>query len=151
EALIFKFTNAICKSYNESWFVVHNCRLKAVSRNITTFNFNGTVLHPAYNIGLRAQMFQKANTYLPWLVNTELDVCRFVKRAYNPVVIMVFNLFKEFSNFNHSCPYMASFYLRSNRLPHSLPTGDYQLSITWLFDKKPQLLTNLYFTFQEDL
>jgi len=71
-------------------------------------NLNGTVLHPAYNIGLKAQIFKRANGYKPWVVKAELDICRFVKKTYNPVAIIVFNLFKEFSNFNHSCPFVAS-------------------------------------------
>ncbi|XP_034480085.1 uncharacterized protein LOC117785920 [Drosophila innubila] len=156
EAIVFKFTNAVCESYNESWFVYHKCRLKAVSRNKTTLNLNGTVLHPAYDIGLHAQIFKKANGYKPWVVKAELDICRFVKRAYNPVAKIVFNLFKEFSNFNHSCPYVGpqivnGFYLRSNYLPHTIPTGDYLLSMTWLFDKRPQFSTKVYFIFTEDL
>lgn len=62
---MFKMTNAVCKSYNESWITIETCRIRAVSRNVTTFNFNGTFLHPAYDIGINGQLFKKANGYKP--------------------------------------------------------------------------------------
>lgn len=100
-------TNAVCNSDNESWFIIHQCRLRAISRNKTTFNFNATVLHPANVIHLRIELFKKANTYMPWLVNETVDICRFLKRPFNLAVITVVNLFKEFTNFNHTCPYVV--------------------------------------------
>lgn len=105
---MFKMTNAVCKSYNESCVTIETCRLKAISRNVTTFNFNATFIHPAYDIKLQGEIFKKANGYKPWLYKAEIDVCKFIKRAYHPVAIIVFKLFKDFSNFNHSCPYIAS-------------------------------------------
>ncbi|XP_034102100.1 uncharacterized protein LOC117566664 [Drosophila albomicans] len=156
EAIEFKFTNVICQSYNESWFVIHKCRLKAVNRTVNTMNVNSTVLHPANHIGIQVQMLKKANGYKPWLFNFHLDVCRFVKTQYNPFAKMVFNLFKEFTNFNHSCPYMGpqiidGFYLRWTFLPHTIPSGDYLLSLIWFFDKRPQFITKIYFIYMEDL
>ncbi|XP_064540305.1 uncharacterized protein LOC135429771 [Drosophila montana] len=149
-------TNAVCESHNKSWFVIHKCRLRAVNRDKTTLNINGTVLHPAYDILVKAQILKKANGYKPWLYNMNIDVCRFLRKPYNPVAIVIFKMFKEFSNFNHTCPYMGpqivdGFYLRWNTLPNFLPTGEYQLAMTWYFDKRPQFVSNIYFNFKEDL
>ncbi|XP_062139660.1 uncharacterized protein LOC133848205 [Drosophila sulfurigaster albostrigata] len=105
DAVVFKFTNAVCESYNKSWIVINHCRLHAISRNKTVFNFNGTVLYPCNDIFIEAQIFKKANGYKPWLFKTTVDACRFVKK-YNPVAILVYNLFKEFTNVNHTCPYV---------------------------------------------
>lgn len=105
---MFKMTNAVCKSYNESWITVHTCRLRAISRNVTKLNVVVTLLHPVHDLRVQGQVYKKANGYKPWLVKFDLDICRFLKRAYNPAAIFVFKLFKDFSNFNHSCPYMAS-------------------------------------------
>ncbi|XP_062128597.1 uncharacterized protein LOC133840661 [Drosophila sulfurigaster albostrigata] len=156
EAIEFKFTNAICESYNESWFIIHKCRLKAVNRTVNTMNVNGTILHPAYRIGVQLQMFKRANGYKPWLFNIHLDACRFIKTQYNPFAKIVFGLFKEFSNINHSCPYVGhqiveGFYLRPKSLPHAIPSGNYLLSMTWYFDNRPQFITKLYFIYMEDL
>lgn len=46
---------------------------------------------------------------------------------------------------------MDGLYLQFNLLPHSIPTGDYLLSLTWLLDKRPQFFTDVYFVFTEDL
>ncbi|XP_017958372.1 uncharacterized protein LOC108652690 [Drosophila navojoa] len=156
EAVMFKMTNAVCESYNESWVVIHKCRVRAISRNKTTFNFNGTFLHPAYKIHYRAELFQKANGYKPWLVNATVDVCRFLKRPFHPFAILLGKLFLEFSNFNHTCPYNGTqiidgFYLKWTALPHTLPTGEYLLGMTWILDGRPTFITNVYFIFTEDL
>ncbi|EDV90986.1 GH22194 [Drosophila grimshawi] len=149
-------TNAVCTSLNKSWVAIHECRLRAISRHKITFNLNATFLYPANDISVRFEVFQKANGYKPWLFNTSVDACRYVRKPFNPFVIMVVNLFREFTNFNHTCPYVGpqivkGFYLRSNIFPLAIPTGDYLLALTWSFYAKPQFLTNVYFVFKEDL
>ncbi|KAH8313267.1 hypothetical protein KR067_003285, partial [Drosophila pandora] len=156
EAVVFKFTNYVCLSYNESWFIFHNCRLKAVSRDKVILNTNGTVLFPAYSIMIHSKLFKKANGYKPWLFDVKLDACRFLKKRYDPFAKIVYGLFKEFSNINHTCPYVGSqiiqgFYLRREKVIYPLPNGDYMLTIRWHFDRKPQFETNISFTFAEDL
>jgi len=41
--------------------VIHQCRLRAINRNKYTLNFNGTILHPVYNVALEGKVFKKAN------------------------------------------------------------------------------------------
>ncbi|XP_030080958.1 uncharacterized protein LOC115483378 [Drosophila hydei] len=94
-------TNLVCETYNKSWFLFNTCRLRAISRNKTCLYLNATVLHPAYNIHARAEVYQKANGW--------------------------------------------------TSLPHAIPTGDYLLGITWIFDNRPQFATKVYFAFKEDL
>ncbi|EDW01589.1 GH20375 [Drosophila grimshawi] len=31
-----------------------------------------------------------------------------MKKPYNPIAILVYRMFKEFSNINHTCPYVVS-------------------------------------------
>lgn len=95
-------------SYNESWFIFHNCRLKAVSRDKVVLNSNGTILHAAHNIQVQGKMFKRASGFKPWLIDTKIDVCRFVRNNYDPFAKMIYNLFKDFSNFNHTCPYVVN-------------------------------------------
>ncbi|XP_032599464.1 uncharacterized protein LOC6561217 [Drosophila grimshawi] len=108
EAVVFKMTNAVCESYNKSWIVINKCRLRAINRHKTTYNFNATFLHPVRTMSLRMEVFQKANGYKPWLFNVTIDLCRFLRKPFNPFAIMVFKVFVEFTNLNHTCPYMAS-------------------------------------------
>jgi len=108
EAVVFRFKNFECKTYNQSWFVFHNCRLKAISRDRVLLNMNGSILHPIQNFQLHAKMFKRASGFKPWLLDSTIDVCRFVRKHYDPFIGIVFNIFKEFSNFNHTCPYVVS-------------------------------------------
>ncbi|XP_068147447.1 uncharacterized protein [Drosophila tropicalis] len=157
DAVVFKFTNVKCESFNKSWIEVHTCRLKAVARNKALLNFNGTIYIPAYRIDIRVEVFKKANGFKPWLFNTTLDVCRFHRQLYNPLVILMYNQFRDYSNLNHTCPYIGpqiikDLYLRPellNNLP--MPSGEYNFRITWFFHGEHVLDTNYYFEYVEDL
>ncbi|XP_034651342.1 uncharacterized protein LOC117890531 [Drosophila subobscura] len=156
DAVIFKLTNAVCESYNQSWFVFHTCRLKALSRSKVVFNMNGTVLHPAKDISIRTRLFKRANGYKPWLFDIYFDGCLFMRRRNVPFIKLVYGLFKEFTNINHTCPYVGpqiikDFYLRPELLSLPFPTGDYMFAIQWFFDKRLQFDTNVSFIFVEDL
>ncbi|XP_026851182.1 uncharacterized protein LOC6591953 [Drosophila persimilis] len=156
DAVVFRFTNFVCKSYNTSAFVFHNCRLKAVSRERVLLNMNGTVLHSINNVSLHAKIFKRANGFQPWLLEGTVDVCRFLQKRNNPFIRIVFNLFQEFSNINHTCPYVGpqivkDFYLKPELLRLPFPTGDYLLSMQWLFYNRPQFDTNVSFAYVEDL
>ncbi|XP_034664933.1 uncharacterized protein LOC117899182 [Drosophila subobscura] len=156
DALVFKFTNFVCESYNKSWFVFQNCRLKAVSRNKVTFNMNGTILHPVNNASAYGKMFKRANGYKLWLYEVKVDICQYFRKPNNPLVAIIYALFKQYTNLNHTCPYIGpqiikDFYLRPDLLHVPLPTGDYLLMIRWYFDRKLQFDTNVSFVFEEDL
>ncbi|XP_022213306.1 uncharacterized protein LOC111068256 isoform X2 [Drosophila obscura] len=155
DAVVFKFTNVVCESFNKSWFVFHNCRLKAVSRSKVTLNMNATILHPTNDMTCHAQMFKRASGYKPWLMNIKLDVCLFLRRKNNPFFSIVYSFFKDLSNFNHTCPYGAiivkDVYLRPELLRLAMPTGDYLLSMKWYYYQKHQFDMNFSFTFVEDL
>nr|XP_017006078.1 uncharacterized protein LOC108063475 [Drosophila takahashii] len=152
----FKFTNVICMSYNESWFVFHNCRLKAVSRSRVFLNLNGTILHKVNMIHAHYKMFKRESGYKPWLVDKKIDCCKFLRRNDDPVYKILNSFFKPFSNLNHSCPYegptiLKDFYLKPELLVLPLPTGDYMLSIRWFYNQRLQYDTNVSFSFVEDL
>ncbi|EDW95684.1 uncharacterized protein LOC6535316 [Drosophila yakuba] len=152
----FKFTNFICDSVNESWLSVHQCRLKAIRRDTTTLSFNGTVLKTVSKLRVHAQIFKRANGFKPWLYNITFDGCRFLRKPYEAPVVLVFNLFKSFSNFNFTCPYMGpvhimGFHLMGEQIPVPLPTGEYLIQIKWYIGKVLFLSTGIYFAFEENL
>ncbi|KRF98646.1 uncharacterized protein Dwil_GK28223 [Drosophila willistoni] len=100
-----KFTNYKCENVNTSIVQVHQCRLKAVKRDIVTLHFNATLLESAQKIRTEVALFKKANGYKPWLYKIDVDVCRFFRKAYNPIAIALVGDALRFSNINHSCPY----------------------------------------------
>ncbi|KAH8385333.1 hypothetical protein KR093_010533, partial [Drosophila rubida] len=53
-------------------------------------------------------MVKRANGYKPWLYNLTIDACEFQRRRNNPIIKLIFNIFKDYSNLNHSCPYKVS-------------------------------------------
>ncbi|XP_046865276.1 uncharacterized protein LOC111519155 [Drosophila willistoni] len=153
EASYVKLTNAVCESYNKSWVLINNCRLKAVERRKTVLNINITLLYPANDIRLHIQLMKKANGYKPWLVNYTIDACQFMRRRNHPVVIIFHNLIKNVSTVNHTCPYqgvqlLKDFY-RVDDLPLAMVGGEYVLLLTWIMNKRSQFMTNVYFSFEE--
>ncbi|KAH8366850.1 hypothetical protein KR200_009139, partial [Drosophila serrata] len=155
-AVIFKFSNVVCESYNKSWFLFHECRLKAIAREKVILNINGTVLHPVYNVLTKGKMFKRESGFKPWLMDSEIDSCRFMRKNYNPVAKIVFGLLKEFTNINHTCPFVGpqivrGFYLRPELLLLPFPSGEFMLSLRWFFNQKLQFDTNVSFLFVEDI
>ncbi|EDW60083.2 uncharacterized protein [Drosophila virilis] len=153
-AAVCKMTNAICESRNESWVTIEKCRLRAVSRTKTPLTIEIMVLYPAYEIHVNAQLLKKANGYKPWLVNYTADACAFMRRANHPFIKIIYDLIKEYSTINHTCPYVArqmlkDFIVDPAKLMLPLPSGEYLLLLTWMFNKKPQFVTNVYFTFRD--
>ncbi|XP_016992717.3 uncharacterized protein [Drosophila takahashii] len=153
---MFRFKNFECKSYNQSWFVFHNCRLKAINRERVLLNVNGTILHPAHDIQVHAKIFKRASGFKPWLMESKIDACRYMRKHYDPFISIVYNIFKEFSNINHTCPYLGpqivkDFYLKPELLILPFPSGEYLLTLQWYFDKKRQFDTNVSFIYEEDL
>ncbi|EDW34598.1 GL21491 [Drosophila persimilis] len=117
---------------------------------------NATVLTPANDITIRGRIFKKASGYKPWLYDVTFDACRYLRRPNQPFVAIIYGLFKQFTNINHTCPYVGSqiikdFYLRPELMRLPVPTGDYLLAVQWYFDKRPQFETNVSYTFVEDL
>ncbi|XP_026836489.1 uncharacterized protein LOC6548068 [Drosophila erecta] len=153
EAPSLKMTNAVCKSYNQSWVVFHYCRLKAYSRTKTSLNLNLTFTEPANNISVHVKSMKKANGYKPFLFDFTLDACEFMRRRNHPVAKIIWNMIRNVSTVNHTCPYTGLQMLsdfHNAEIPVPLPSGDYLLLIDWLFDGKPQFATNVYFTYVED-
>nr|XP_017098046.2 uncharacterized protein LOC108126119 [Drosophila bipectinata] len=156
DSVTFKLTNVRCESYNKSWVLINECRLKAINRHRIVFNFNATFIHPTRNIFVFYQMFKRESGYKPWLFKYSIDCCRFLKAPFNPFAIMVYDLYKDFSNVNHTCPLFGDILIRGMYLSTAVkippfPTGNYMLSSVWSFYGNPQFGVNISFDFVENL
>lgn len=108
-------TNLVCESRNKSWVTFETCRLRALQRNKTTATIFATFLHPANSISLRMQVQKKFNGYKPWVIDVTLDACKFMRSPKtNKVAKMIWDLFKNFSTVNHTCPYAVSIQTNNN-------------------------------------
>ncbi|KAH8330895.1 hypothetical protein KR067_008685, partial [Drosophila pandora] len=150
------FSNFECQSYNTSSVIVNYCRLKAVSRDRVVLHYNATVLHPIRTAKIRLKVFKRESGFKPWLLETTVDGCRYMQKTYNPFAKLVYKMVKEFTNINHSCPYVGDqivngFYVKPELIILPFPTGTYMLSLKWVFNQKHQLDTNITFEIIEDL
>ncbi|XP_016926669.4 uncharacterized protein [Drosophila suzukii] len=156
DSVTYKLTNVKCESHNKSWVTINECRLKAINRNKTVFNFNATFHHPTNDILMDYQFLKRENGYKPWLYRKKINGCRFLKRPYDALSILIYRTYKDVSNINHTCPLYGDILIRGmhlttelNSLPY--PTGDYMLQVNWLFYRKIQFVTNVSYQFVENL
>ncbi|KAH8417984.1 hypothetical protein KR222_009795, partial [Zaprionus bogoriensis] len=156
ESVVFKFTNAVCESHNKTIHVIHKCRLQAINRHTTVFNYNATFLQPVNDVIANMAFYRKANGYKPWLYNVTVDVCKFFRKAYNPVFLSIFKHIRKFTNFqNQKCPLLGpeiveNFTAQTKDLKAPMPSGEYLFKFKFYFNKKPGTFVNLYFQFVED-
>jgi len=172
-ASTIKLTNFVCVNYNKSLTLVHECRLRAINRNKTILNFNGTILHPVYNIEVVGQILKRENGYKPWLYKFTIDACKFLKNPYNPIVLLFYKILKPYTNMNHTCPYVVSkqqqkkcihlkilfllkgpqivkgYELQYEKLRLPWPSGEFMWQIDWLTENKPMYSTNMYWVVNE--
>lgn len=107
--VVIKFSNAVCKSLNESWLIIHTCRIRAINRYTNIFNYNATVLYPVNELKGRFQVFKRENGYKPWLYDFFIDFCQYLRKPNNPAIIYMFNQIKNFTNFfDQKCPISVS-------------------------------------------
>ncbi|KAH8302037.1 hypothetical protein KR044_002006, partial [Drosophila immigrans] len=156
KATILKFTNINCHSGNSTVYTIHTCRLKAVSRNKIAMNLNATLNYKASRVYLHYQVVKKANGYRPWLYNISVECCDYLKRRNNPIVNMLSNIIKEYSNFIHPCPFegrlfLTGLYLKPTSIPLPMPSGEYGSLFTLNFDNMVDVHINVYFEVIEDL
>lgn len=115
-----KFTNAYCKSYNESLVKINECRIRAVNRYKNTFNYNASVLHPIYAVKGHGYLFKRANGYKPFLYDIpNIDACQYLKKPNNPIVMLVVKQFRNFTNLlDQKCPVTVSFQMFFIKIVH---------------------------------
>ncbi|KAH8323202.1 hypothetical protein KR067_000491, partial [Drosophila pandora] len=161
DAVVFKMTNAVCKSYNQSWIVFELCRLKAVDRDKVVFNMIGNILHPTNSVQVHLDVLKKANGFKPWVMSTKLDACRFLRKKYNPIATMLMRFLADFTNINHTCPYVVRSVCPPSQNPlfnsqifsgHELlmlpiPSGEYMLATKWFYYNRHQHEVNITFLY----
>lgn len=101
-------TNAICESTNQSWVIFHECRLRAINRNITTLTIELTLLQPLDDSDARMELKKKTFGYNPTIFNYTVNACTFMERQKHRTFKTYFEIMKKFSTLNHTCPFEVS-------------------------------------------
>nr|XP_036669823.1 uncharacterized protein LOC118877061 [Drosophila suzukii] len=108
---------------------------------------------PAYNIDIKVKIMKRANGYKPFLYDFTIDLCQFMRKRNHPVMRIIWNMMKDVSTVNHTCPFVGLQSVSDFHevyIPLPWPTGDYLLILTYIFDGKPQCTTKHYFLYKED-
>lgn len=85
------------------------------------------------------------NKYHPFLINVVVNICDALsKRNFLPYGTIFLKLARQFSNFNHSCPFEGhlvarEYYMDESILPNPFPTGIYKVNMTMMegYKNKP--------------
>ncbi|KPU80752.1 uncharacterized protein Dana_GF27444 [Drosophila ananassae] len=113
-------------------------------------------LLPTQGSKIRLKVFKRESGFKPWLLDTTVDGCRYMRKTYNPLAKLVYKMVKEFTNVNHSCPYVGDqivngLYIKPELIILPFPSGTYMISLKWFFNQMHQLDTNVTFEIFEDL
>ncbi|XP_016957966.1 uncharacterized protein LOC108029971 [Drosophila biarmipes] len=133
--LVYKLNKIECQ-VNQTRVSNVSCHVKAVNWNMAVVNMDCFMLLPLLNPVIRVQVFMKdySNQYKPFLVDVSLKMCDVIeKRNFIPYGVIIWKLFKRFTNVNHSCPFSGQLTARDGYLDSSLlppfPKGFYQFSL----------------------
>ncbi|KRF97982.1 uncharacterized protein Dwil_GK26818 [Drosophila willistoni] len=111
---------------------------------------------PVTNLKVNYALLKRSNGYRPFLYNYTVDICQFfVATKKHLVNHFIYTWFKDYTNFNHSCPYNHDIVLEKfptisgsymDLLP--MPAGEYAIDSTWYADDKLRMTGKIFFTFK---
>ncbi|XP_075160390.1 uncharacterized protein LOC142233378 [Haematobia irritans] len=129
-----RYTNIRCLDFNKTLVAFVRCDLKVVGRGLIALNVHAKVNYPQpiSNATMNISLFKKANGYRPFLYNSTMDFCDFLKnRKRYPFVKIYWDTVLQNTNLNHTCPYNHDIIVRNTTLNEDmfkympLPSGDY--------------------------
>ncbi|CAD7014934.1 unnamed protein product [Ceratitis capitata] len=112
---------------------------------------------PLDNISVQVVLMRYASgEYKSFFLNTEYDVCKFLKSHRNPLVQYLFQFLKPYTSLNHGCPFSEPYmYLKKFRVNETMLRpmkiildGNYSFFSTWMTHKVKRMKIDLYFTWE---
>ncbi|XP_017040783.1 uncharacterized protein LOC108087765 [Drosophila ficusphila] len=136
-SFIYKLKNMECSTV-PGFSANASCRIKPVNWNKAVAEMDVDLARTLKNISIRVQFYMRdySNQYQPFLVDVMINFCNILsKRNFLPYGIMILQVTKRFSNFNHSCPYSGHLmardaYFDETFAPNLFPLGFYKVNIT---------------------
>ncbi|XP_065354686.1 uncharacterized protein LOC135949148 [Calliphora vicina] len=135
---LIKFTNIVCEEFDKSFGDIKECKLKVMGRNKVALRLTMRLFHvPVNNITVNFQLFRKSFDYRPFMYNTTLDFCVFLKNQKRyPFWERLYGFAIPYTNVNHSCPFDHDIIIQDMILSEDmyknlpLPSGDYKLRVS---------------------
>ncbi|XP_067648096.1 uncharacterized protein [Eurosta solidaginis] len=132
-----KLTNIECKSLDKSFSDFKTCRLHVPKRGVIALDVHVELLQvPVNNVTVNLSFWKKVNGFRPFLYNITTDFCGFMaKKKRFPFLKIFWEILKNKSNANHTCPYVHDIIVKNlvlsdqmfNRLP--APPGEYMFKL----------------------
>ncbi|KPU73991.1 uncharacterized protein Dana_GF27850 [Drosophila ananassae] len=137
-----EFRNIICTSLDKTFSDFEYCYLKSINRTYKYFSLKVNLFKvPITSVTVNLALYKRFNGYKPFLYNITVDACKFYKNKKSfPVALYFYELWREVSNINHSCPYNHDLILEkltTDKMNHHLttvlpfPEGDYMVQMHW--------------------
>ncbi|KPU78337.1 uncharacterized protein Dana_GF20070 [Drosophila ananassae] len=99
------FTNLKCGTYNRKVAEFQKCYIKAVNRTHKYVDVYMKVNQiPLDNITLNLKVMRYDQGYKPFFIDITFDGCQFLKSQKNPIIKFFYEVYKDNSNINHTCP-----------------------------------------------
>ncbi|XP_052843796.1 uncharacterized protein LOC128257035 [Drosophila gunungcola] len=100
------FTNLKCSSKDTKFLNFKKCYIKAVNRSHKYVDVHVSMYQiPVTNVTLKLKLMRHDHGYKPFFVDVTYDACKFLKNLKNPVLKLFYEIYKNSSNINHTCPY----------------------------------------------
>ncbi|XP_062129817.1 uncharacterized protein LOC133841403 isoform X1 [Drosophila sulfurigaster albostrigata] len=150
----FEFNNAKCIIRNPEVLTFDYCYLRSVNRTYKYFSMKTKFLSlPVDNTWVSLKVYKRDNRHIFDRYNVTVDGCRFLRERNNALVNVLFGIFEEFSNLNHTCPFDHDILIEKLPVQHVntlikyiVPDGRYILNTTWSIRKVPFAEIIVYFT-----
>ncbi|XP_017080082.1 uncharacterized protein LOC108113888 [Drosophila eugracilis] len=101
------FTNLKCGIMDRKFASFKKCYIKAVNRTHKYIDVHVNLYQtPIDNVTVHAKLMRHDNHgYKPFFIDVTFDGCKFLKNQRQPIVKMLYEMYKNSSNVNHTCPY----------------------------------------------
>ncbi|EDX10652.1 GD14602 [Drosophila simulans] len=107
-AIVFNyvtFTNLKCGTRGEKFVDFEKCFIKAVNRTHKYIDLHIKLHQKVVNNVTVIKLMRHNNGYKPFFVDITIDVCKFLKDPRQSIVKKIYDIYKNSSNVNHTCPY----------------------------------------------
>ncbi|XP_017080413.1 uncharacterized protein LOC108114141 [Drosophila eugracilis] len=152
------FTNLKCGTKDKNYAEFGKCSIKAVNRTHKYMDIHVNLYQkPVRNITvifqLHVKLMRRDHGYKLFFMDVKVDICMFLKQQRQPFIKMIYDMFKNNSNINHTCPYdhdilvdhLWTGNLETNVLNYiPLINGDYALFSEWSAYNVVRAFINLY-------
>ncbi|KAH8247654.1 hypothetical protein KR038_007600, partial [Drosophila bunnanda] len=152
-----EFTNLKCTSLDRQFSEFEDCNLKAVNRSFKYLSIKVKLYKtPITKVKVNFALLKRFGGYKPFLYNVTVDACKFLSSpSSNAVAVYIHNLFKSYSNMNHTCPYTddlivdkltADFINTQVTKVMSFPFGEFLFQSQWFAYDILRATVNVYVT-----